>query len=545
MTAASWDEEFDVVVIGFGGAGACAAIEAAGSGARVLIAERFTGGGATKKSGGVIYSGGGTAAQKAAGFRDTPEKMYRYLARETGAGADAQTLRAFCASSSGSLKWLETIGILIPDRYFEGKTTQPPGGYGLYFSGNEKQYTGDDPAPRGHVPDGTGMSGGALYRALAREALKRGAEARYRSRPRGLIIESGSVTGVELLTLSASPAVRLLHSLLFSLGYASGACRSLLPRLEEAFGTVSRVRARGGVVISAGGFIYNRRMMAAHAPAYAGCMPLGTPGDDGAGIVLGMSAGGTVDSMSACAASRFFCPPEAFVSGILVNRDGKRFCDESLYGATLSRHISEQPEKKAWLVIDAKLHRTAGEQMKTEERLRDASPARILSGEMNALIFRKAMAFVNRRVNRVKARSIAALEARCGMPAGSLGGTIERYNRDCAGGGKDEWGKAKQYLQPIGEAPFYAVNCRLDSRLFPSPCLTLGGLTVDGLTSRVRDENGSPVPGLYAAGRSAAGVCSRSYVSGLSLADCVFSGRNAGKNAAEAGRESLRKSKRK
>jgi len=45
---------------------------------------------------------------------------------------------------------------------------------------------------------------------------------------------------------------------------------------------------------------------------------------------------------------------------------------------------------------------------------------------------------------------------------------------------------------------------------------------------------GTAVPGLYAAGRSAAGLCSSSYVSGLSLADCVFSGRRAGRHAAAA-----------
>ncbi len=211
------------MVIGFGGAGACAAIEAAGSGARVLVVERFGGGGATKKSGGVIYAGGGTAVQRAAGFRDTNEKMYRYLARETG--ANGKTLRAFCAASVGSLEWLQRLGIRIPEKYYDSKTTQPPGGYGLYYSGNEKQYTGDDPVPRGHVPDGTGMSGGSLYRALSREALKRGATVRYRCRPRSLIIESGAVAGIELLTLSNNPRVRLLHALLFNFGYASGICR--------------------------------------------------------------------------------------------------------------------------------------------------------------------------------------------------------------------------------------------------------------------------------------------------------------------------------
>jgi 3-oxo-5alpha-steroid 4-dehydrogenase len=55
---------------------------------------------------------------------------------------------------------------------------------------------------------------------------------------------------------------------------------------------------------------------------------------------------------------------------------------------------------------------------------------------------------------------------------------------------------------------------------------------VDESSGQVLSTDGSPVPGLYAAGRTAVGICSNSYVSGLSIADCVFSGRRAGKHAA-------------
>jgi 3-oxo-5alpha-steroid 4-dehydrogenase len=48
----------------------------------------------------------------------------------------------------------------------------------------------------------------------------------------------------------------------------------------------------------------------------------------------------------------------------------------------------------------------------------------------------------------------------------------------------------------------------------------------------VLDASGAPVAGLFAAGRTAVGICATSYVSGLSLADCVFSGRRAGRSAA-------------
>ena len=56
-----WDIEADVVVVGFGAAGACAALEAAARGCDVVLLDRFSGGGATALSGGVIYAGGGTA----------------------------------------------------------------------------------------------------------------------------------------------------------------------------------------------------------------------------------------------------------------------------------------------------------------------------------------------------------------------------------------------------------------------------------------------------------------------------------------------------
>jgi glycine/D-amino acid oxidase-like deaminating enzyme len=59
-----WDVEADVVVVGFGAAGACAALEAAAAGCSVLILDRFGGGGATALSGGVVYAGGGTPQQR-------------------------------------------------------------------------------------------------------------------------------------------------------------------------------------------------------------------------------------------------------------------------------------------------------------------------------------------------------------------------------------------------------------------------------------------------------------------------------------------------
>jgi 3-oxo-5alpha-steroid 4-dehydrogenase len=73
-----------------------------------------------------------------------------------------------------------------------------------------------------------------------------------------------------------------------------------------------------------------------------------------------------------------------------------------------------------------------------------------------------------------------------------------------------------------------AVDISIDAKLMPLPTLTLGGLKVDEETGGVLRADGAAVPGLYAAGRTAVGICSDIYVSGLAVADCVFSGRRVG-----------------
>ena len=146
--------------------------------------------------------------------------------------------------------------------------------------------------------------------------------------------------------------------------------------------------------------------------------------------------------------------------------------------------------------------------------------------------FQKITACINLFFNRTKATTLDQLAVRCGMRADVLAGTVEAYNRVALQGGPDAFGKAAALCQPIRTPPFYAINCDLENSRFQTPYLTLGGLRVDGCSGQVLRQDGSPIAGLYAAGRNAVGVSSHSYVSGLSIADCIFSGRNAGRHAA-------------
>jgi len=107
----TWDLSTDVVVVGFGAAGAAASIEAAAGGADVLALDRYEGGGTSTISGGVVYAGGGTSIQRRAGIEDSPDQMYAYLEKEVGDAVSPATLRRFCEDSPAMIDWLADHGV--------------------------------------------------------------------------------------------------------------------------------------------------------------------------------------------------------------------------------------------------------------------------------------------------------------------------------------------------------------------------------------------------------------------------------------------------
>jgi 3-oxo-5alpha-steroid 4-dehydrogenase len=536
----SWadaEEEFDVVVVGFGAAGTAAAIEAAEAGARVVAVDRWGRGGASARSGGVVYEGGGTEQQRAAGFEDDPELMLRYLALEEDVAIDDARLRRFCDRSLEDHGWLVAHGVSVPMGFDPSKAVVPVDDTtGLYFSGNEKHYNETVPAvPRGHRVAGAGMSGHDLMVGLHRAAAAAGVDVRAPARLVRLVQEpDGHVKGVDVLVLGTDPLTRMLHAAGYRLMDLAGSVLRRVPRrlaaamdrLEERRGRRVSLTARLGVVLATGGFSFNRDLMESVAPSFARAMPLGTPGDDGAGITAAQGAGAAVRSMDRCGASRFYSPPAAFSAGILVDGEGRRVCDESLYAATLSTRIAEHGGR-AWLVVDAAIRRDAREEIRAAPPLRSRPLRQLLNGRANHVVFIRLFGSINLYLNRVTSPTLAGLARRIGIPADALEATVDTYNERARNGLADEMGKPAELFRPLGPGPWAAVPCHLDSLLFPAPCITLGGIDVDD-DQRVRRPDGTSIGGLYAVGRCAAGVASRSYVSGLSLADCVFSGRNAG-----------------
>ena len=104
-----------MVIVGAGGAGVCAALEARAAGAEVLVLERaWKGGGTSAQASGQLYMGGGTPLQKACGFEDDPEEMYKYLVASCGPGADAAKIRLYCERSVEHYHWITGRGVPPP-----------------------------------------------------------------------------------------------------------------------------------------------------------------------------------------------------------------------------------------------------------------------------------------------------------------------------------------------------------------------------------------------------------------------------------------------
>ncbi len=525
-----WDIEADVVVVGFGGAGACAALEAAAAGRSVVVLDRFAGGGATALSGGVVYAGGGTPQQRAAGVTDTAAAMFGYLRTEVGDVVPPETLRQFCDDSVAMLGWLEGHGVPFEGSLCPDKTSYPTNRHYLYYSGSEMSARAlAQPAPRGHRTRGRGTSGGLLFARLAAATKKAGVQVVPQAKAVRLIADGGRVTGVACRSLRAAPwwartAHRLLHRAARKPYLYVPKAGRLMHRpvgwLERTYGRELLVGAARGVVIAAGGFGASRELLRAHAPSARGGLPLATPGDDGSGLLLGTEAGGVAALLDRVSVWRFLSPPPALLRGVLVDADGKRICDESRYGAAIGDEIVRRGGR-AWLFAD---------------RDTVAAARRQLRG--STLWFQRLQARYLLTFGRVSADTVAGVAAKAGIDPDGLAATVAAYNADAAhpgGGSAGPAGKPADLVAAQDQPPYSMIDYSIRARLLnPAPVLTLGGLVVDHGTGQVLRADGTAVPGLYAAGRSAVGLCSRSYVSGLSIADCVFSGRRAGRHASAA-----------
>lgn len=492
---------YDVIVIGGGGAGLAAAIEARALGRDVLLLEKNPAlGGSTAWSIGSI-SASATPHQIRRGIKDCPADHWADMPAFAGALASRdndQLRRILCDEIPQTFRWLLECGVR-----FYGPVAEPP---------HRK--------PRMHtvLPN----SGAYIYH-LQRRARRLGVEILTNVRVHDLVIENGRVCGVS--------------------------CGDEGYRRE--------FRARGGVVLATGDFTNSpelkARFMGPQEARIEGVNPTAT----GDGQLMAEALGARIlnGDLALGPEIRFIPPardtlvrllppwpalalfmqwalehlpqailrpflmsflttalapsPAIFDNGaILINKPGRRFCDERRQPAYA---LPDQPDQLAYILIDQRI-------------------ATLFSAWPNFVSTAPGVAYAyipDYRRSRpdvyTEADSLDELARRLGMDAAALAGTVAEYNATVPSAEDADTGSPQP--MPLGAAPFTALG--------PVRAVFVhneGGLAVDA-EHRVLDQAGNAIPGLYAAGSTGqGGLLLKGH--GHHLAWAFVSGRRAGRLAA-------------
>ena len=465
----TWSDDADVVVVGFGIAGACAALEAARAGASVVLLERAAEyGGTSSMSGGHFYLGGGTAVQRATGIEDSPEEMFKYL-MAVSLDPDEAKIRAFCEDSVEHFDWIEALGMQFERSFYPEKAVIQPGTEGLMFTGNEKVHPFRDlakPAPRGHKVPVAGDTGGAkmVLDLMAARISETDIDVRYETGASNLVVDGDAVVGIAW-------------------------------RKYDERGVI---RAKS-VVIAAGGYVGNDKMVAEYTPQLGSKLfPLASTYDDGLGIRLGASAGAQLRFMEQAFITAPFYPPAQLVTGIVVNKEGKRFVAEDSYHSRTSGFVMDQTDQAAYLIVDS---------------------AHIEHPSFPLCPFIDGW------------ETVEEMEEALGIPTGALDETLASYNENAARKEDPDFHKHPDWLEPQDTGPWGAYDLTLGKAMYAG--FTMGGMRT-GLDGQVQREDGSVIEGLYAAGACAVNIAQdgKGYASGTQLAEGSYFGRRAGRHAA-------------
>ena len=472
-----WDQEADVVIIGFGGAGASAAITASDLGASVLIIEKNPeGGGNTKYSGGSIRT-----------YLDLNGAVDFFETVCEGT-TERDVVEAFVKESAQNPEWLASLGA---DTVFGGETSEgfPPRLPGAAFPHiRGAQGIG----PRLHVK-GAEKGGRNLWKALFSNIVKRNIP----------ILYSACVT--ELTTER-------------SLGVA-GVIATVAER-EIA------IRARRAVILACGGYEYDRSMHLNYlGQSY---FSLGNPANTGDGIRLALGVGADLWHMSAVAATFGYKVPEydfgirhrmRHAGYIYVDQMGKRFMDETgvdghamwAPASYIDMKTLKKPRIPSFLIFDENT-RVRGPVGWTDSGI--VSEFYQWSADNSAEI---AKGWIK------TADTVESLALQIDVPLKNLKSTVFGYNHSCNEREDLEFGRSPGTLLPLEKAPFYSIE------LWPCIINTQGGPKRNS-RAQVLDARGKPIKRLYSAGELGS-IWHRNYPGGGNVSEALAFGRIAGKNA--------------
>ena len=444
------DGTCDIVVVGAGGAGLSAAVAAAEVGdLKIVVLEKqgIIGGNTNYSTGGI--NAAETDVQKELGIEDSKQLFYDDIMRGGKNENIPSLVWNFVEHAPATISWLTTMGADLSD-------------VGLMGGSSVK---------RTHRPKGGTAIGPHLMKVLKEATSHQNIEIRTSNKVVGLLSANGAVTGV---------------------------------MVQNADGTAYSLKAKA-VIIATGGFGANLEMVAGLQPSLAGFATLNHPGATGDAFEWVKPLGGATIQMeniqihpTAESVNHILITEAVRGNGaILVNHEGKRFCNEMDTRDVVSAAILNQESGEAFLIFDQGV--------------------------------RQSLASIESYANQhllVEGNTIPELANLIGIPSESLSESLARYNTQQKAGVDEDFGRsATEMTAALETAPFYAV------RVKPAIHHTMGGLSVDTET-RVLKADGSPIPGLYAAGEVTGGLHGANRLGGNGVADIVVNGRLAGQAAA-------------
>ena len=300
---------YDVVVIGSGGTGLAAAIQASNRDTSVLLVEKMpTIGGNTIKAS-VGMNAAGTRFQKLKGIHDCKEKFYQESLKGGHGTNNPELLRSFVENAPEAIEWLADRGIEL----------------------NDITITGGMSTDRTHRPADRSAVGGFLISGLQRNIAQRDIDVMLDTDVLEILMENGAVSGL---------------------------------RVKNDENEELTIRAKS-IVMATGGFSANQEMVVKYRPDLKGFVTTNHKGATGTGIALLERIGaGTVDMGEiqihpTVEQTTSYLISEAIRGGgaILVNQKGERFVNELETRDKVSAAIINLPEHYSYIIFDEQVRR--------------------------------------------------------------------------------------------------------------------------------------------------------------------------------------------
>jgi len=473
--------ETDVLVIGYGGAGASAAIEAHDAGAQVIILEKMA------------DPGGNTRLSNCSWFSPPPgseAQAIEHIDALCLGRTDRAVIEAYVKSAATTKAWIEGLGGTPKVTHFLSvrypQVTHPSW---PAFPGASAMINQTVMSPRDNEPNGE-----RLFMLLHDNVEKRGIKA---------------ITG--------APAKELLTN---ERGDVVGA-------VAEKDGETITIRARRAVVLTSGGFEFNEDMKERYLPI----MPIygiGNPGNTGDGITMAEKVGADLWHMGVVVGNFGILTKESYAPFsinypsprfIYVNKHGKRFTNETGWETHFGWHsiLAFDPKKPGYPTLPIYGICDKEGLMKGTLHAGTAGGGRSYkwSPDNSAEV---AKGWI------VEGKTVGELAGKIGMEPAVLEKTIAKYGDYCANGVDPDYHRSKETLQPLNTGPFYAVE------MWPRMVNTMGGPRRDGL-ARVLNKQGAPIGRLYSAGELGS-LWGHLYCGGGNVGEALAVGRIAGRNAA-------------